>query len=227
MAGLRAQGAQVLEVPTIAISGPADGGAALAAAVARLGEVAWVVLASTNAVDALFEQLHDARHLAGVQVAAVGRATADALRVNGVVADLVPDKANAEELLAAFPTPPAGGGRVLLPQADRARTVLADGLAALGWHVEPVEAYRTVPVAVPPAVLERALAADAICFTSGSTVDNWVAAAGPSTPPVVASIGPVTSAAAERHGLKVSVEADEANVAALVTALIGRIAAPV
>ena len=220
VASLRAQGAQVLEVPTIAISGPADGGAALAAAVARLGEVAWVVVASTNAVDALFEHLHDARHLAGVQVAAVGRATADALRVNGVVADLVPDKANAEALLAAFPTPPAGGGRVLLPQADRARPVLADGLAALGWHVEAVEAYRTVPVALPPALLEQALAADAICFTSGSTVDSWVTAAGPATPPVVASIGLVTTAAVQRHGLEVSAEADEASVDGLVAALV-------
>jgi len=219
VAGLRAQGAQVLEVPTIAIAGPADGGAALAAAVARLGEVAWVVLASTNAVDALFEHLYDARQLAGVRVAAVGRATADALRIHGVVADLVPAQANAEAVLAAFPPPPASGGQVLLPQADRARLVLADGLAALGWHVEAVEAYRTVPVAVSSDLLERALAADAICFTSGSTVDSWAAAAGPATPPVVASIGPVTTAAIRSHGMRVTVEADEANVAALVALL--------
>ncbi len=229
VAGLRAQGAEVLEVPTIAVAGPSDGGAALAAAVAGLPEHtgSWLVLTSTNGVDALFEHLHDARQLAGVRVAAVGRATADALRAHGVVADLVPAKANAEAVLAAFPPPPAGGGQVLLPQADRARPTLADGLAALGWHVEAVEAYRTVPVAVPSDLLERSLAADAICFTSGSTVDSWVAAAGPATPPVVASIGPVTTAAAERHGLQVTVEADEANVAALVTALISRITTPV
>jgi len=222
VAGLRAQGAQVLEVPTIAISGPADGGAALAAAVAGLAghPGSWLVATSTNGVDALFEHLHDARQLAGVQVAAVGRATADALRHHGVVADLVPSKANAEALLASFPTPPAGDGRVLLPQADRARPVLADGLAALGWRVEAVEAYRTMTVAVPAALLERALAADAICFTSGSTVDSWVAAAGPATTPVVASIGPVTTAAAARHGLAVSAEADEATVDGLVAALV-------
>jgi uroporphyrinogen III methyltransferase/synthase len=222
VAGLRAQGAQVLEVPTIAIAGAADGGAALAATVAGLSEHpgSWLVATSTNGVDALFHHLHDARQLAGVQVAAVGRATADALRRRGVVADLVPAEANAEAVVAAFPPPPAGGGRVLLPQADRARPVLADGLAALGWRVEAVEAYRTVPVPVPPALLKRALAADAICFTSGSTVDSWVAAAGPATPPVVASIGPVTTTAAAHHGLEVSAEADEASVDGLVAALV-------
>ena len=221
VAGLRAQGAEVVEVPTIAIAGPADGGAALAAALAGLAghPGSWLVATSTNGVDALFEQLHDGRQLAGVQVAAVGRATADAFRRRGVVADLVPAEANAEALIAAFPPPPASGGRVLLPQADRARPVLADGLYALGWHVEAVEAYRTLPVPVPPALRKRALAAHAICFTSGSTVDSWVAAAGPATPPVVASIGPVTSAAVERHGLQVSVEADEANVGSLVVGL--------
>ncbi|MEO5678604.1 MAG: uroporphyrinogen-III synthase, partial [Acidimicrobiales bacterium] len=160
-----------------------------------------------------------ARQLAGVRVAAVGRATADALRRRGVAADLVPAKANSEALLAEFPGPPVDGARVLLPQADRARPELAAGLAALGWPIEAVEAYRTVPVAVPPSLLERALDADAICFTSGSTVDSWVVAAGPATPPVVASIGPVTTAAILRHGLQVTVEADEANVAALVARL--------
>ncbi len=222
VAGLRAQGAEVVEVPTIAIVPPADGGEALAAAVDGLSRYAygWVAVASTNAVEALFTHLHDARQLGGVRVAAVGRATADALRRHGVVADLVPEKANAEAVMAAFPPAPAGGGRVLLPQADRARPVLAQGLGALGWAVDAVEAYRTVCADVPPARREQALAADAICFTSGSTVESWVAVAGPAAPPVVASIGPVTTAAAQRHGLHVTVEADEASVDGLVAALV-------
>ena len=221
VAALRAQGADVVEVPTISIAPPADGGAALAAAAARLSAHAyqWVAIASTNAVDALFTHLHDARQLGGVRVAAVGTATAGALRSHGVVPDLVPERANAESLVGAFPTPPAAGGAVLLPQADRARPVLARGLAASGWQVEVVEAYQTVCAEVPPDRLERALAADAICFTSGSTVESWVAAAGPAAPPVVASIGPVTTAAAERLGLAVTVEAAAANVDALVASL--------
>ncbi len=221
VAGLRVRGAEVLEVPTIALAPPADGGAALAAAAQRLATVppAWLAVTSANAVDALFERLYDARQLGGVRIAAVGKATADALRRHGVVPDLVPVKANAEALLSAFPEPPASGGRVLLPQADRARPTLADGLGRLGWEVETVEAYCTVALEVPAALFARAVNADAICFTSGSTVEGWVAASGGATPPVVASIGPVTTAAAQRHGLNVTVEADEANVEALVASL--------
>lgn len=223
VAALVAQGAQVLEVPTIAIAPPLDGGVALAAAVAAR-PWDWLVLTSVNAVDAVFAHVQDARALHGVKVAVVGAATAEALRQRGVVADLVPPKANAESLLAAFPAVPSQGGRVLLPQADRARPVLARGLAEASWEVEVVDAYRTVSVPVPPPLLERALAADAICFTSGSTVENWVAAAGRLTPPMVASIGPVTTAAAQRLGVTVTCEATEASVDGLVAALLSAVA---
>jgi len=227
VAALRAQGAQIVEVPTIAIAPVLDRGAGLFAAVARLigAGSGWVVLTSTNAVDALFASLHDARDLGGVQVAAIGRATADALHRRGVIPDLVPPKANAEALVAAFPSAPPGGGRVLLPQGDRARSVLSDGLVARHWDVEVITAYRTVAAEVPPDVLERALAADAICFTSGSTVESWVTAAGAATPPLVASIGPQTTAAAARLGVAVTAEADVASIDGLVTALIGAVAA--
>ncbi|MEJ7766098.1 MAG: uroporphyrinogen-III C-methyltransferase [Acidimicrobiales bacterium] len=226
VAGLRSQGAEVIEVPTIAIVPPADAGAALAAAADRLSrsEYTWIIVASANAVDALFEHLLDARQLGGVGVAAVGRVTAEALRRHGIVADLVPAAANAEALLGEIAASVAVGGCMLLPQADRARPVLAEGLAALGWEVDVVEAYRTVPAEVPPDRLEAAMAADAICFTSGSTVESWVAVAGCSTPPLVASIGPVTTAAAERLGLRITVEADEASVDGLVAALIQALA---
>ncbi len=228
VAALAAHGAQVLEVPTIVVAPPPDRGAALLAAVSRLIGIGsgWVVLASANAVDALFASLRDARDLGGLRVAAVGSATAAALRRRGVIADLVPSPANAEALVAAFPPAPRGGGRVLLPQADRARSVLADGLIGRHWDVEVVQAYRTVAAAVPPDLLDRALSADAVCFTSGSTVESWVAATGPATPPVVASIGPVTSAVAARAGIKVTTEAGQASVDGLVAALVGALAPP-
>ena len=184
----------------------------------------WVVLTSTNAVDALFAVLHDTRDLGGLRVAAVGRATAAALRQRGVVADLVPPKANSESLVASFPPAPRGGGRVLLPQADRAGPELAHALVGLRWEVEVVKAYRTVAADVPSALLERARAADAICFTSGSTVDSWVDAAGAATPPVVATIGPMTTAAATAAGLAVTAEAHEATFASLVDALVAAFA---
>ena len=215
---LRRVGAETLEVATIEVTDPADGGAALRTAAARAGDFAWVCLASPNAVERLFACLHDARSLGAARVAAVGPGTAESLAARGVVADLVPPSSLAESLVEAFPV---GPGRVLLPQAAAARPVLASGLTAKGWQVHAVEAYRTRPATPPPDALAAAAKADAIAFTSSSTVENWLAVAGPaSTPPVVACIGPVTAATASRLGLQVSVVAADHTVDGLVTAVV-------
>jgi uroporphyrinogen-III synthase/uroporphyrinogen III methyltransferase/synthase len=87
--------------------------------------------------------------------------------------------------------------------------------------VDAVEAYRTVPARPSAEALAAAAKADAIAFTSSSTVTAWIDAAGPaSTPPVVACIGPVTAATAAEHGLAVTVVASEHTVAGLVDAVV-------
>ena len=222
---LEAAGAQVLVVPTIAVAGPSDGGAALDRAAAHLRRYAWVVFSSTNAVDRFLPLLRDARAFGAAHVAAIGPGTADALARFGVVADLVPSRSNAEGLLEVFPDPP-GGGVVLLPRAAVARDVLPDGLRARRWEVEVVEAYRTQPVTPPRSVLAEVAAADAVAFASGSSVTSFVAAAGAgSVPPVVVCIGPVTADAARRAGVPVTAVAARATLDALVDALVGALAA--
>ncbi len=121
------------------------------------------------------------------------------------------------------------GGRwasrtVLVPQAAGARPALRRGLEALGWRVEAVEAYRTVPRPVPREVLSAASRADAICFASPSAVTSYLdqaEAAGISVPPVVVCIGPTTSAAATARGLEVQAEAAQHTAAGLAEALAG------
>jgi len=218
-AQLRDLGAAAVELPTIAITDPADGGAALRAAAARLASFAWVVFTSANAVDRTFALVRDARAFGAARVAVVGPATADALARHGVVADLVPERFVAEGLLDVWP---AGTGRVLLPRAAVARDALPDGLRARGWDVEVVDAYRTVPA--QPSEKERAAAAgaDAVMFSSSSTVTNFMAMGIP-VPPVVACIGPVTARAAEAAGLRVDLVADESTVESLVAALARRL----
>jgi uroporphyrinogen-III synthase len=105
---------------------------------------------------------------------------------------------------------------------------VAVGLTAAGWEVRVVEAYRTEP-AVPSAdALARAGSADAITFTSASTVTGHLAAGGRAVlPPVVASIGPVTSAAARAAGIDVTVEAAPHTIDGLVDALVTVLARPV
>ncbi|MBK5222538.1 MAG: uroporphyrinogen-III synthase [Acidimicrobiia bacterium] len=212
-------GADVVAVPVIAIVDASDEGAALAAALRRVAEFDWVVVTSANGGDRLVGSGVD---LSAVQVAAIGPGTADALARHGVEAALMPERFVAEGLLAAFPAPPANGGRVLLAQAAGARPVLREELVAAGWDVEAVEAYRTVHPSIDAEQLAQATGADAITFTSASTVRGYVEAAGvEAVPPVVASIGPVTSEAARTVGLTVTIEAEEHTIPGLVSALVG------
>jgi len=124
----------------------------------------------------------------------------------------------AESLADAFPP---GSGRVLLPRALLARDVLPARLRELGWDVDVVEAYRTEPASPGPGLLDAAAKADAITFTSSSTVSSYLAVAGADRlPPVVACIGPVTAATARQAGVTVSVVAGEHTLDGLVAALI-------
>ena len=219
---LRAAGASVVEVPTIVIADPADGAAALAGAATRAATYEWVVFTSANAVGRFVAHLHDARGFGAARIAAIGPGTAAALAAHGLVADLVPEKFVAESLVDAFPYPPRPSAVVLLPQAADAREVLAEGLRARGWRVDVVEAYRTEAVTPPPDLMAEAAAADAIAFTSASSVDGWVAAAGTAgVPPVVACIGPVTADAARAAGLTVTTRAAQSTLDGLVAALVG------
>jgi len=143
------------------------------------------------------------------------------LRDAGVEPALVPTRFVAEGLLDVFPTPSHPGARVLLAQADAARDVLAGGLRSNGWTVDAVVAYRTIAAEVAPAVREAVLSADVVTFTSASTVQNFVASLGAdAVPPVVASIGPITSAAAHDLGVEVTIEADPHTIDGLLDALV-------
>ncbi len=227
-ARLSALGAAVVEVPVIEIDEPADGGAGMAAAASALTGYDWVVFTSANAVERFLPLVRDARDFGRAKVAAIGSGTADALAVWHLVADLVPERFVAESLLDAFPPPPRPGpGRVLMPRAAVAREVLPDGLRAVGWQVDVVEAYRTRPASPPPALLAEAAGADAVTFTSASTVTGFLDAAGRGAlPPVVACIGPVTAATARSHGITVDVEPEAHTLDGLVAALVSTLPSP-
>jgi uroporphyrinogen-III synthase len=222
---LQAQGAATVEVPAIEIRDPADGGAALAAAVGRLGAYDWVVLTSSNGarrlLDAVRDRGRDARAFAGARLAAIGPGTAEALAGANLAVDLVPPRFVAESLLDALPAPSATGARLLLVRAAVARDVLPEGLRSKGWDVDVVEAYRTEQAPLAEEQAAAVAAADVVTFTSSSTVINLLAAmAGGSIPPVVAAIGPITAATAREHGLAVDVEAEVHTIDGLVDALV-------
>jgi uroporphyrinogen III methyltransferase/synthase len=222
---LREAGAEPLEVPVIEVTDPDDGGARLASVAADLSRYDWVIVTSPNGarrlLDAVATDGGDARSFAGARVAAIGPGTAAVLSAAGIVPDVVPPKYVAEALLEAIPWPGANGGRVLLARAAVARDVLPDGLAQRGWDVDVVDAYRTVPATISDEQRAAVAGADAITFTSSSTVERFVELLGrDAVPPVVACIGPVTAGTARDLGLPVDVEADVHTVQGLVDALV-------
>jgi uroporphyrinogen III methyltransferase/synthase len=230
---LRGYGGVPLEVPTIAVEPPRTP-AQMERAIKGLvtGRYEWIIFTSTNAVRAVRERFEefglDARAFAGVKIAVVGEATADAVRAFGINPELVPppEQQSSEGLLTVFPPfddvlDPIN--RVLLPRADIATEQLAGGLREMGWEIDDVTAYRTVRAAPPPAQIRDAIKTggfQAVCFTSSSTVRNLVGIAGkPHARTVVAVIGPQTAATAREFGLRVDVQPEVSTIPAMVDAL--------
>lgn len=226
-------GAEPLVVPLIRIVDPADEGRALETELEHLDQYDWLVVTSANGAGRVargLEAVRQAGAKAGLGrpddpprsghrtgVAAVGTTTAKAL---GFAVDLVPERQIAEGLVDSFPVNLGlGSGRVLIAQAETARSNLEAGLIAKGWQVTTVAAYRTEPVQPPVDVRDAALSADAVLFASGSAVIAWLAVFGRSAPVAVVVIGPATAAVARSHGLDVSAVAGDHSVPGLVACL--------
>jgi uroporphyrinogen-III synthase len=228
---LRARGANVLEIPAIAIV-PPESYAALDAALRNLSQYQWLIVTSANGAQALRARMTalgvDAGTLAHLQIAAVGSGTAQALRDGGLRAAVTPREYVAESLLEALGER-TRGEHVLLARAAVARDVIPDALRARGATVDVVDAYRTVIPADSVTAIRTIFGPggsvpDAATFTSSSTVTNFLAllreagVAPPATMKAV-SIGPITSATLREHSWEPAAEADPHDLAGLVAAV--------
>ena len=158
------------------------------------------------------------------RICAIGPATRAAVEALHLKVDLMGTEYVAEGLLAAFAGYDLTGKRILLPRAAVARDLVPVELTHRGAQVDVVEAYRT---AMPDHARARAAEIfahkpDWITFTSSSTVQNFVAAAGAGALEgvKVASIGPVTSKTARDLGIQVTVEAAKFTIDGLVEAML-------
>jgi uroporphyrinogen III methyltransferase/synthase len=216
---LKEHGAIPIEIPTIKIVSPLDGGEKIQGVLNRLEVYNWVIFTSTNGVDWFFSSQPQIEKLKNIFIAAIGPSTARKLRQLDISVDLVPDNHVIEGLLDVFPEAPPDG-RVLIPRAAIARNVLPDTLKSLGWLVDDVEVYRTIIPAKEDKTVELLKSADAIIFTSSSTVQNFISMFGiENTPELVVSIGPITSQTIKHAGLVSHVEASPSSTAGIIQAL--------
>lgn len=227
LARLESLGAQPVVFPTIEISAPQDS-SLLEQAIARLGSYHWIIFTSVNGVAAFWNQLvaagKDRAALDGIQVAAIGPATAQALCERGVEPGFVPEEYVAEAILPGLGD--VRGQRILLPRADIARKALVKALAAQGAFPEEIAVYRTLPAQPDPlALAELEKGIDYATFTSSSTVRNFFEllgerAAGLLQGVVIACIGPITAETARACGLTVGITAHTYTAEGLVDALL-------
>jgi uroporphyrinogen-III synthase len=156
----------------------------------------WVVVTSRTGAEELRRRMRGQPR----RVAAIGRATADAL--GG--ADLVPAVSTQEGLLEALPRP---AGRVLFAGAEEARPLLAEALGA-----DVVALYRTRRLRPDDFPGD----ADMVVLASASAAEAY-GALGRGVPAI--SIGPQTTAAARAGGVRILGEASTHDVDGLVEAL--------
>jgi len=230
-ARLREYGAEAVAAPAIEIA-PPESFDAVDGILRRLGEFDWLVFTSANGAAALFDRLEalgmDGRALGGVKVAAVGPATAAALRQRTIRPDLVPRTFTTDALAKALCAEGAlGSKRMLLARADIARGGLAEQLSRAGAIVEQVCVYRTLrPAALPQEATEALLAGrtDWITLTSSAAVENLLSLVDcldvNLTDTRFAAIGPVTAKTLISHGLQPAVVADPHTTDAMVSGIV-------
>jgi uroporphyrinogen III methyltransferase/synthase len=177
----------------------------------------------------LFGHGQDVRALGRAKLAAIGPATAQALREYGLAADLVPPDFRAEGLIEALGPRLAPGTKVLLARAQVAREVLPQGLMRLGVEVDVAPVYKARHVTEIPPEAQAALQegkVDILTFTSSATVHNFVLLVGKerfqslAKVAVVAAIGPITGGTLKEYGITPQVQPETYTIPALAEAIV-------
>lgn len=224
---LTALGAVPVVFPTIEISALEDTNL-LDQSIANLNTYHWVIFTSVNGVSAFWQRLDALGKgndvFTGIQIAAIGPATAHALVEKGVKPNFAPDEHVAEAILPGMGD--VRGLRVLLPRAEIARKALVETLQNQGAFPEEIAVYRTLP-AHPDvqALSELEKGVDVATFTSSSTVQNFFNLLGGRAldllkEAVIACIGPITAETARELGLAVDIVAEDYTVDGLIEALL-------
>lgn len=229
---LAEMGSAVIECPTLEIAPPTDF-SRVDAALRELGRYALAVFTSVNGVEAFVARCRelglDARALAKARLAAIGRATAEALRRHFLQPEIVPDRYTTEALAGAIVSAGVAGQRVLLARADIATDELPEALKSAGAVVDEVAFYRTIAPKVLAAEAVEALQAgqvDWITFASSSAVENFLVLAeragvlAETGKVKLAAIGPATARTLRQRGLTPALVAEEHTIDGLLRAMI-------
>jgi uroporphyrinogen III methyltransferase/synthase len=227
---LEAQGATVVEMPTLVITPPSDW-TDLDRSLSCLGVFDWLILTSANAVEYFFQRLitpkRDIRALGNLKIAVVGRKTAATLSKYHLQPDFIPPDFVADSLVANFPEI-LNNQKILFPRVETGgREILVQELTTQGATVTEVAAYQSQCPKSLDRVTEEALIKgdiDIVTFASAKTVQNFAFLVQhlPKSildSVIIASIGPQTSKICQELWGRVDIEATEYTLEGLTQAL--------
>ena len=214
---LRERGAEVIEFPTVRIE-PASDPQPLLNALRKLNSYDRVFFTSVNGVEHTWEHVQPPWP-ASTKVAAIGPATASALRTRHVEPDVVPSEYVAEALACSLGS--VQDQTILLPRASKTRPALFNLLTQAGAKVTSVTAYEThVNRPTDDAYASLKPHVDVVTFTSGSTVEGFIQMTSHlNLMFTTACIGPITADVAIGAGLQAPIIADTYTSEGLVTAI--------
>jgi uroporphyrinogen-III synthase len=235
-AKLAALGAEVVELPLIAISKEIDLHS-LHDVLAEFGSYDWIVFTSANGVRYFFEEFHrvfdDIRSLGLIRFAAIGDSTAKAIAEKHIKIECQPKIATADVLAQALiETGSLDSAKLLVITGNLNRDELVTKLEAAGAIVDRLQVYKTekIDLAADPAAADfRARGADAILFASSSAVQSFADQAAAlklakdAKRPLAGSIGPQTSETMKKVGMPIDFEAKTPSLDALVDALVKKL----
>ncbi len=158
--------------PALEILGPANKAAAQTA-LARLSQTDLAIFTSANAVHYAFPLLPDRIPL-DLPIAAIGNATAAALKQAGLAPTITPQQPTSEGLLALPELQQVTDQHILIIRGDSGRTTLRQTLSARGATVHYAEVYRRQCPARNPHNLVQHWDAlvDVVTVTSNTILDN-------------------------------------------------------
>ena len=141
----------------------------------------WLTFSSKVGVRCFFARLLesglDTRALSGIKIAAVGRATAAALREKGILPDLIPEQFDGEHLGKALIERTEPFDLITLCEPESPSGTLREMLTAAGRTVRSLPLYRTAPLPLrEPERVERMLREGVpAAFSSGSMARSLAA----------------------------------------------------
>ena len=228
------QGATVIELPFIQVE-PNFDPQTLSEIFAGIAVYEWIIFTSSNGVkhffDLFYRAFEDIRCLGPMRIAAVGTATAKAIKAHNLKVDFIPQKANADALAEELIEKEGLESlQVLVVTGNQNRKSLIQKLENNGRAiVDTLPIYKTSQTDLnrsDAATNYRKNGADAVLFTSTSTVKSFVQQQlaleleTGARQPIYGSIGPLTSQSLREHNLPIAFESKEANLEDFVVSTI-------